>query len=103
MTEAVVTLPSKEQFTEYLDSMFVARLEDGQNFNLQLFRLDSSISNKMQESFSLLFRAPLDTPPFQNTFHIEQEKLGKMDLFLVPVEKKEDCIVFEAVFNRLLV
>ena len=98
-----MTLPSKEQFTEYLDSTFVVRLEDGQNFNLQLFRLDSSTSNKMQESFSLLFRAPLDTPPFQNTFHIEQEKLGDMELFLVPVEKKDDCLVFEAIVNRLLV
>jgi hypothetical protein len=50
-----------------------------------------------------LFRAPLDAPPFQNMFHLEHEKLGVMDLFLVPVKQKEDCLVFEAVFNHLVV
>lgn len=88
---------------ENLDSNFRASLEDGQAFDFQLFKLEPGISNKIQDAFSLLFRAPLETPPFQNLFHVEHEKLGAMDLFLVPVRRKEDCYVFEAVFNRLLV
>ena len=103
MNEAVVTLPTKEQFSEHVDSTFTARLEDGQAFDLQLFKLDTTISNKMQEAFSLLFRVPLDVPPIQNLFHLEHESLGEMDLLLVPIKQKEDCFVFEAVFNRLLV
>jgi len=103
MSEAVVTLPSKEQFTEHVDSTFKARLEDGQVFDFHFFKLDPKISNNIQEAFSLLFRAPLETPPFQNMFHLEHEKMGAMDLFLVPVRQKDDCLVFEAVFNRLLV
>lgn len=103
MSEAVVTLPTKEQFSEHVDSTFKGRLDDGQVFDLELFKIESSISNNIQEAFSLLFRAPLDIPPFQNMFHLEHEKMGEMDLFLVPVRQKDDCLVFEAVFNRLLV
>ena len=103
MSESVVVLPSKDQFAEQVDSLFKARLEDGQVFDFHLFKLDPTISNKIQEAFSLLFRAPLDTPPFQNLFHLEHEKLGEMDLLLVPVRQKDDCLIFEAVFNRLLV
>lgn len=101
MYEAIATLPEKGQFLEHLDSTFRARLEDGQVFNLHFYKLDSTISNDIQEAFSLLFRAPLDMPPFQNMFHVEHDKMGEMDLFLVPVSKKDDCLVFEAVFNRL--
>lgn len=103
MSETVVTLPTKDQFLEHVDSKFKARLDDGQVFDFHFFKLDTTISNNIQEAFSLLFRAPLEMPPFQNMFHLEHEKLGDMDLFLVPVRKKEDCLVFEAVFNRLLV
>lgn len=103
MSEAAVVLPSKEQFTAHVDSTFRARVADGQAFDFQLFKLESTISNNIQEAFSLLFKAPLDTPPFQNIFRLEHESLGEMDLFLVPVKQKEDCYVFEAVFNRLLV
>lgn len=103
MSEAVATLPTKEDFAEHLDSTFKARLEDGQVFDFHLVKLDSTISNNIQEAFSLVFHVPLETPPFQNTFHLEHAKMGAMNLFLVPVNKNDDSLVFEAVFNRLLV
>lgn len=103
MGEKLIELPGKDQFSENLDSTFRAKLDDGQAIDFQLFKLETKISNSFQECFSLLFRAPVDAPPFQNMFRLEHDKLGVMDLFLVPIKKKEDCLVFEAVFNRLLV
>jgi hypothetical protein len=98
-----MSLPSKEQFSGQVDSTFKARLDDGSSFELHLFKLETTISNNIQEAFSLLFRAPLDIPPFQNVFQIEHDELGAFELFLVPIKKKDDCLVFEAVFNNLLV
>lgn len=103
MSETQVELPTKEQFSEQLDSTFRASLDDGQVLDLHFFKLDSTISNSIQEAFSLMFRAPVDAPPFQNMFRLEHDKLGAMDLFLVPVKKEEDGLYYEAVFNRLLV
>ena len=103
MAELGADLPTKEQFSAHVDSTFRASLDSGESMELRFFRLDPAISNSIQESFSLMFKAPLDTPPVQNMFRLEHDKLGAMELFLVPVKQKDDCLVFEAVFNRLLV
>lgn len=102
MSEIAVELPTKEQFLENLDSDFRTTLDDGRAFDFRFFRLDTTISNSVQEAFSMLFRAPLDVPPEQGMFHLEHDVLGSFDLFLVPIKQKEDALIFEAVFNRLL-
>ena len=102
MSEKLVELPTRVQFSEQMESIFRAKLDDGQTLDLHLVKVESKTSNAFQECFSLLFHAPLDAPPFQNMFCLEHDKLGVMDLFLVPVEKKDDCLVFEAVFNHLV-
>lgn len=103
MSEPQNVLPTKEQFTEQLNSVFRADLGEGRSMDLLLFKLDSGVSTPIQEAYSLMFRAPVDAPPAQNVYTLEHEKLGKMDLFLVPVKKKEDGLYYEAVFNHLLV
>lgn len=102
MSEIAVELPTKDQFLENLDSDFRATIDDVGTFDLHFFKLDTTISNSAQEAFSMLFRAPLDTPPEQGTFRFEHDVLGSFDLFLVPIKQKEDALIFEAVFNRLL-
>ena len=101
MSETRVELPTKEQFLEHLGTKFKATLEDGQVFEIEFLRLDEKISTKIQEGYSLIFKAPLETPPFQGMFHLEHETLEPLDLFLVPINQKEDGLIFEAVFNLL--
>ncbi len=103
MSETRGELPNKEQFLAHVDSTFRATLDDGQIIDLRFLRLDPGISTPTQESFSLIFKVPLDTPPVQGLFHLEHDKLDAIDLFLVPVNQKEDGLIFEAVINRLLV
>lgn len=102
MSQIAVDLPTKNQFLENLDSDFRATLDDGRSIDFHLFKLETTISNKVQDAFSILFRAPSDAPPEQGTFHLEHGVLGSFDLFLVPIKQKEDGLYFEAVFNRLL-
>ncbi len=103
MDQTALQLPTKEQFLEQVDTTFRATSPDGSTFDLHYFKLDPKISNSVQEAFSLLFRAPLDIVPEQGNFHIEHDALGGFDLFMVPVKQKEDALIFEAVFNLLLV
>ena len=102
MTEPVVKLPSKEEFSSETNSLFRARQSDGTEIDLTLVESRSSISSPVQECFSLLFRAPADTVPVQDMFSLTNEKLGRMDLFLVPVKKDEDGLYYEAVFNYVV-
>lgn len=103
MTETAVALPRKEQFSEQLDSIFRAEFGEGRAVDLVLCEFTPGVSNKVQDSFSLTFRAPGDVPPVQSIYHLENASLGPMDLFLVPVRQDDEGLYFEAVFNRLLV
>ena len=94
-------LPSKEEFTDQVNSVFRADLNGGGAWDFHLVKIESLISNTFQESFSILFRAPADVPAFQNIYRLDNETLGEMDLFLVPVNRDEAGVYFEAVFNHL--
>ena len=102
MIDTAEKLPTKQEFSDALDSCFQAHIADGPDFDLFLIEFEDIVSNATQENYSLLFRATVDAPPVQNIYRVEHETLGAMDLFLVPVKKDENGLYYQAVFNRLL-
>ena len=95
-------LPNSETFAEHLNTDFTARTDEGKTFEIILVEAKTIISNKIQECFTLLFNAPPDAPPFQQSFQLKHDALGEVEIFLVPVKKNENGLFYEAVFNRLL-
>ena len=102
MNAVVEKLPTRGNFSEQLNSVFHARLDDGSVIDLSLVGSEPGVSTADYENFSLLFRAPLDTPPVQNMYRLENERLGSMDIFLVPIKKDDEGLYFEAVFSRFV-
>lgn len=101
MIDVAKKLPTKEDFSTALDSVFYARAGEAEGFDLSLVKFDDLVSNEIHENYSLLFRAPADAPQVQSIYRLEHEALGKIDLFLVPIKKDENGLYFEAVFNIL--
>ena len=95
-------LPSRENFAAELNSTFAVQEDEKKQFEITLVEVKNIVSNKMQECFALLFRAPADAPDAQQIFQLEHHALGKLELFLVPVKKNEEGLFYEAVFNKLL-
>ncbi|MGE3466696.1 MAG: hypothetical protein AB7J13_07160 [Pyrinomonadaceae bacterium] len=93
-------LPAKEDFSAALNQTFQVAAGDGSVFDLVLSAINSHVSSEQQENFSLLFRGPVEAPAKQGTYRLENEELGSMDIFLVPVKKDEAGLYFEAVFNQ---
>lgn len=56
----------------------------------------------IQETFSLLFDGPENPALPQRIYLIEHEKIGRFDLFIVPVEKIASGVRYQALFNRLV-
>lgn len=55
-----------------------------------------------EESFTLAFRVATEIELHQTTYRLNHDTLGRIELFLVPVGKKDGpWQLFEAVFNRL--
>ncbi len=69
---------------------------------LELFEVQSHGDVAGQtERFSAIFRSPLQHFLPQSTYRMEHERLGSVEIFIVPVRKDGEGIYYEAVFNRL--
>lgn len=92
---------TKEIFSESLSTKFRLEAEPSKPIELELIQLTEGVSTPANEQFSLIFRGPLDYFLVQRIYHMEHDKMGEIDLFLVPVGKEQDGFHYEAVFNRV--
>jgi len=88
-------------FSEILNTKFRLQLSESDLLELELFNVEDLRSSPRQERFSILFRGPLDPAIWQGMYKMEHDQLGTLDLFIVPIAKEEDGMVYEAVFNRM--
>lgn len=89
-------------FLEQLNSKFRILLEGGDEIELELTEVSELRSTQTQEIFSIIFRGPATIVLPQRIYRLEHERMGPLDLFLVPVGKDNEGVDYESVFNRLL-
>ncbi len=94
-------------FADHVDSTFVLDTE-GTPLDLTLIEAKNikatpkgpGVPDTVREDpFALLFRGPSDTPLIQRLYSIKHDVLGDLALFLVPIDKDENGIVYESVCN----
>jgi hypothetical protein len=93
---------TQEAFQENLNTEFRVRLDPSTTVAVELVELLEDVSTSRQEQFSITFRGPLETPFGQGMRDVEHDKMGAFVLFLVPIAKNPDGMVYEAVFNRVI-
>jgi len=89
-----------EDFAQRLNERF--RLHtDSTSHDLRLFQVKPLGAGRPggRPPFSLLFRAPQDALFPQMIYRIENDRLGALDLFLVPLGPDAHGMVYEALFN----
>lgn len=87
-------------FAPHINTRFQVQLNDNEIMEIQLVGVDEKTSSPRQEQFALTFRAPGNAPPHQWLYHLQHEQLGSGKLFLVPIGREGDALIYEAVFNR---
>lgn len=55
--------------------------------------------NADREQFSVHFHGPADPILPQSIYRLENEEMDAMELFLVPVARDQDRVIYEAVFT----
>lgn len=93
---------TKEAFAENLNTKFTIPLEASSTTELELIEVMEARSTSRQQQFSVFFRGPLEYILPQGTYHMEHEKMGAIDIFIVPVSRKQDGFHYEAVFNYVI-
>lgn len=91
----------KADFADNVNTKYRIRLDDSNFIELELTSIEERESPPTQEQFSLIFEGPNIYLP-QHIYQMEHERMGTIDLFLVPIGKKEDKFIYESVFNRLI-
>jgi len=100
MSVAVGQSPTKEQFASQLNRSFAAAGPDGREFELTLTECEVDLDSDTQETFSLIFAAPRDTPTEQAIYRLTNQAVGEQEVFLVPIRQDEHCLYLQAVYNR---
>ena len=95
-------LPSQQEFLGAVDSRFDVSQADGAPVEFTLVECKSLLSDEHQECYSLVFRGPAEIPAVQNIYTLKNDKLGSLELFLVPIKNDDKGLYFEAVMNHLL-
>ncbi len=96
----MVSILNSQSFGDCLHTTFALSAPAGESVPLVLVSVQEGSNSPRLENFSLLFRGPM-APCFpQAIYRLHHEKLGSMDLFLVPVGPDGQGMQYEAIFNR---
>ena len=98
----------EETFKPYVNGIFTAPNAKGEKIELRLielvpFKPSSKLTNKSvpSKSFTLIFKASGELPPFTSIHTISHPALGEFDLFLSKRKNDDGDIFYEAVINHL--
>ena len=91
---------SRSDFEDHLHSPFELERPGAEPLVLELIEVaDKTPTGFPGEQFSLLFKGTLDAYLPQQTYALEHAQMGRLDLFLVPVDERKDGYRYEAFFN----
>lgn len=88
-------------FLENLGSTFYLLVSGSEKAELELVEVSELKAARLQEMFSIEFRCRSGSVLPQRAYRLEHEKMGQLDLFLVPIRKDDQWVYYEAVFNQL--
>jgi len=90
-----------DDFEPHLNTIFRLPRENADPLELELVEITGGgAADGNSYGFSLIFRGGLHFVLSQHIFTLEHDRLGPLDIFLVPVAREADGFRYEAVFNH---
>lgn len=90
-------------FEEHLGSRFRVDLEADGTMDLELVQVTPLNpeygKGPREEPFTVLFRGPRSAVLPQRIYRLEHEKMGRLDVFIVPIGPDAQGMRYEAIFN----
>lgn len=92
---------TRKAFEPHLNTTFRIDFEGGDAIDLELVEVNDKTPERFEgEQFSLIFKGPPDLYFEQQICPMEHPSMGRLVLFLVPIDQKKDGFYYEAFFNR---
>jgi uncharacterized protein DUF6916 len=90
-----------EEFSEQANRKFEVEVDENTVVELELIEVSDLKLYPQQEEFVLLFRGPSDTFLGQGGRYFRNDKMGRFEIFIVPIRQDAQGYYYEAVFNRI--
>ena len=93
---------TREVFERYNEAIFRVSVGGEFAFEAQLIEVSpmgETVGPTGRQAFSLLLRGPENEAPEQGMYQLEHEKMGAVELFLVPIGPDDKGMKYEAVFT----
>ncbi len=94
---------NKDDFSKCLQQKFLIHVEGRDPVEAELVEVSglpaADDDPDRRQPFSLVFRGPEDTALQQGIFHLENQTLGELDLFLVTIGSDREGPRYEVVFT----
>jgi hypothetical protein len=94
-------VPGFEDFSREVDTDFSGAGEASESLEFRLIEAKEHYSDARIQSFALMFVTATEHVPAQGIFTLRHDRLGEMDMFLVPVDKTGHGVFYEASFNLI--
>ena len=88
-------------FAGLLNTKFRVVLDVPDVIELELVQVSELQVSELQEQFTIIFVGALDQFLGQGLRSLQHERMGTIDLFLVPIGKDESGFQYKSVFNRV--
>jgi Domain of unknown function (DUF6916) len=88
-------------FAEHLNTTFRLLVPGATTLPLELFEVSEKDLSTSVEQFSLIFRGPLTPSCPQGIYAVEHDKLGKFELFFVPLGPDLAGMRYQVIFCRM--
>lgn len=90
-----------EEFSQFANSKFQVEFDENTDVELELIDVSELKVYPQQEEFVIVFRGPLEMFLSQGPHYFKHEKMGRFELFIVPIRQDAAGFYYEAVFNRI--
>lgn len=91
---------TQEAFAQNMNTKFHVSADDNNQVELELAEVSELKRQKAHDQFSVVFRGPLNVFMGQGLRSFDHDKLGRFELFIVPIRQDGEGVYYEAVFNR---
>jgi hypothetical protein len=89
-----------DAFAQNVNTKFHVSADDTNQVELELAEVSELKQFKAHEQFTVVFRGPLDLFMSQGMRSFDHDKLGRFELFIVPIRQDGEGYYYEAVFSR---
>lgn len=94
---------TEKEFSKHVNTKFQLELDEQTPFELELVEVKGYVAAPTDqaglERFSAYFVGPAEHYLPQKVYSLQHDKMGELDIFLVPIGQDERGFLYEAVFN----